>query len=102
MQEKYDKIMQKNPKKNVERQRYIDFKRCETCFDFINDKLLLLCEICDDGYHTYCLDPPQENVPKGDFVCKNCINQMYKPKARQTKFEEFKFTSTAPPTKVIN
>lgn len=102
VQEKYEKILIKNPKKNVERERYIDFKRCETCFDFINDKLLLLCEICDDGYHTYCLNPPQENVPKYDFICKNCWNQMPEGtnnsnclnlKIRQSKFEDFKFVS---------
>ena len=35
--------------------KYIELKRCEICTDFINDKYLLLCDICDDGYHSYCL-----------------------------------------------
>lgn len=103
VQEKYEKILLKNPKKNIERERYIDFKRCETCFDFINDKLLLLCEVCDDGYHTYCLDPPQETIPKTDFICLNCFKQMSKTKSsRQQKFEEFKFIQNSKTQIIIN
>ena len=30
---------------------------------------LLLCEICNDEYHTYCLDPPLMSVPDSDFYC---------------------------------
>jgi hypothetical protein len=30
-------------------------KLCEHCKGFKNGSQLLLCDICDDGYHTYCL-----------------------------------------------
>ena len=40
--------------------------RCKKDDDHAN---LLLCEICNDEYHTYCLDPPLTCVPEGDFIC---------------------------------
>jgi hypothetical protein len=30
---------------------------------------LLLCEGCNDEYHTYCLQPPLRAVPEGDWFC---------------------------------
>jgi uncharacterized Zn finger protein (UPF0148 family) len=32
----------------------------------------LLCDTCDAGWHTFCLDPPVEEVPDGDWVCPDC------------------------------
>ena len=52
---KYKKLAKSHPNKNYEYSKYLDLKRCETCTDFINDKDMLLCDICDDGYHYYCL-----------------------------------------------
>lgn len=26
---------------------------------------MLLCDGCDDSYHTFCLKPPLDDVPKG-------------------------------------
>ena len=48
-------------------------KGCVVC-KLRNDKRsMLLCNICDDGYHTYCLDPPLPGVPEGDFQCPLCL-----------------------------
>lgn len=32
-------------------------KLCEKCATPDHDELLLLCDICDDAYHTFCLVP---------------------------------------------
>ena len=46
---------------------------CGACGTGENDDQLLLCDGCDEGaYHTYCLDPPVESVPEGDWFCPNC------------------------------
>jgi hypothetical protein len=42
---------------------------CQKCGKDDHHNLLLLCECCNDEYHTYCLDPPLDRVPDGDFVC---------------------------------
>ena len=42
---------------------------CRVCHKDDNHAYLLLCEACNDEYHTYCLNPPLESVPEGDFFC---------------------------------
>lgn len=45
---------------------------CRKCKRDDDHPNLLLCEICNDEYHTYCLDPPLSSVPDHDFFCKKC------------------------------
>jgi histone demethylase JARID1 len=33
---------------------------------------MILCDYCNGGYHTYCLDPPLTAVPTGDWFCAEC------------------------------
>ena len=42
---------------------------CLTCGMDDDYALLLICELCNGEYHTYCLNPPLESVPEGDFYC---------------------------------
>jgi hypothetical protein len=46
-----------------------DEEGCLVCHKDDNHAYLLLCEACNDEYHTYCLNPPLESVPEGDFFC---------------------------------
>lgn len=32
----------------------------------------MLCDSCDAGYHIFCLDPPLDAVPDGDWACPEC------------------------------
>lgn len=34
---------------------------------------MLLCDGCDDSYHTFCLIPPLLDIPKGDWRCPACV-----------------------------
>ncbi|KAL1129625.1 hypothetical protein AAG570_012570 [Ranatra chinensis] len=34
---------------------------------------MLLCDGCDDSFHTFCLMPPISEIPKGDWRCPRCI-----------------------------
>ena len=34
---------------------------------------MLLCDGCDDSYHTFCLNPPLNEIPKGDWRCPCCV-----------------------------
>jgi len=47
-------------------------KACEVCGSPEDEAKLLLCDECNVGYHLYCLDPPLERVPKGDWFCPLC------------------------------
>lgn len=31
------------------------------------DDDMLLCDVCDQGFHTYCCDPPIKVPPKGNL-----------------------------------
>ena len=47
---------------------------CKVCRDHRHWDLMLLCDSCDDGYHTYCLNPPLPDVPEQEFwLCPRCI-----------------------------
>ncbi|KAJ7398690.1 hypothetical protein BTVI_122832 [Pitangus sulphuratus] len=38
-----------------------------------NEELLLLCDGCDKGCHTYCHRPKISTIPDGDWFCPACI-----------------------------
>eukprot|EP00986_Skeletonema_menzelii_P003565 scaffold1118_cov150-Skeletonema_menzelii.AAC.11 len=46
-----------------------DEEGCRVCHKDDNHAYLLLCEACNDEYHTYCLNPPLESVPEDN--CKH-------------------------------
>nr|XP_043612564.1 methyl-CpG-binding domain-containing protein 9-like [Erigeron canadensis] len=46
---------------------------CKVCGKDENDHILLLCDRCDAEYHTYCLDPPLQRIPKSSWYCPPCI-----------------------------
>lgn len=46
---------------------------CEVCQKANRDTQMLLCDGCDCGYHTFCLDPPLDSIPKGEWFCFTCI-----------------------------
>ena len=46
--------------------------RCRICRRKGGDEFMLLCDGCDHGYHTYCLKPPLQLVPEGDWFCRDC------------------------------
>lgn len=46
--------------------------RCEVCKSAGRERLMLLCDGCDRGFHTFCLSPPLNAVPDGDWLCKSC------------------------------
>ena len=46
---------------------------CESCGFADAEDLMLLCDWCNNGWHTYCLEPKLTAVPKGDWICPTCI-----------------------------
>uniref|UniRef100_A0A671PDG3 Bromodomain adjacent to zinc finger domain protein 2B-like n=1 Tax=Sinocyclocheilus anshuiensis TaxID=1608454 RepID=A0A671PDG3_9TELE len=48
---------------------------CQICCKGDNEELLLLCDGCDRGCHTYCHKPKITTIPDGDWFCPACISQ---------------------------
>ncbi|XP_063230043.1 lysine-specific demethylase 5-like [Bacillus rossius redtenbacheri] len=46
---------------------------CRNCGRGDAEESMLLCDGCDDSYHTFCLKPPLTEIPKGDWRCPKCI-----------------------------
>lgn len=46
---------------------------CSKCNRGDHGKVLMMCDGCDDAWHTFCLDPPLKRVPKGDWFCPKCV-----------------------------
>uniref|UniRef100_A0A671Q3W9 [histone H3]-trimethyl-L-lysine(4) demethylase n=1 Tax=Sinocyclocheilus anshuiensis TaxID=1608454 RepID=A0A671Q3W9_9TELE len=55
--------------------RSVDLYVCLMCGTGNDEDRLLLCDGCDDSYHTFCLIPPLGDVPKGDWRCPKCLAQ---------------------------
>ncbi|XP_041935566.1 lysine-specific demethylase 5A isoform X2 [Alosa sapidissima] len=61
------------PRKETLEVNFIDLYLCLVCGRGDEEERLLLCDGCDDSYHTFCLIPPLQDVPKGDWRCPKCV-----------------------------
>lgn len=55
---------------------------CQVCGSGDDDAMMVLCDDCPRGYHTYCLSPPLEQIPSGDWFCPRCAQQREESKRR--------------------
>ncbi|KAK8739072.1 hypothetical protein OTU49_003459 [Cherax quadricarinatus] len=55
----------------------IECKCCTLCGTSENDDQLLFCDDCDRGYHLYCLHPPLQEPPEGEWSCDLCLQQFH-------------------------
>ena len=47
---------------------------CKVCNLPGDAHVMLLCDECNSGYHTYCLTPPLGTVPDGVWLCPTCVD----------------------------
>ena len=46
-----------------------DAVHCQICGSRKGAPLMLLCNVCNHGFHTFCLDPPLSEVPDTQWQC---------------------------------
>lgn len=53
---------------------------CEICNKNYDDDdvKLIICDECNRGFHTYCLNPPKDEIPEEAFYCKQCLDEKEK------------------------
>ncbi|KAK7101928.1 hypothetical protein V1264_020234 [Littorina saxatilis] len=68
----------------------VDKYHCGVCTRGDGEEFMLLCDGCDDAFHTYCLIPPLPDIPKGDWRCPHCVKQACSKPAEQYGFEQSK------------
>ncbi|XP_028817662.1 remodeling and spacing factor 1 isoform X2 [Denticeps clupeoides] len=49
---------------------------CRHCGLPNHPELILLCDLCDSGYHTACLRPPLMIIPDGEWFCPPCQHKL--------------------------
>ncbi|XP_051824997.1 lysine-specific demethylase 5C-like isoform X10 [Antechinus flavipes] len=60
-------------RRNHNNTQFVDSYVCRICARGDEDDKLLLCDGCDDNYHTFCLLPPLPEIPKGVWRCPKCV-----------------------------
>ena len=50
---------------------------CEICGsnDVVYDDQFLLCDNCNLGFHTFCLEPKLDGIPDGSWFCPTCVKK---------------------------
>ena len=48
---------------------------CQLCGRADDEHLMLLCDSCNLGFHTTCLNPPLPCIPDGDWLCPSCADK---------------------------
>ncbi|KAI6233485.1 PHD-type domain-containing protein [Aphelenchoides fujianensis] len=59
-----------------ERKKATEKTLCMKCQSAKRPDVLLLCDECDDAWHTFCLKPMLHFVPDGDWFCPKCHHRM--------------------------
>ncbi|XP_074550608.1 bromodomain adjacent to zinc finger domain protein 2B-like isoform X2 [Halichoeres trimaculatus] len=62
-------------RKTITWERSIMKVLCQLCQKGDNEELLLLCDGCDNGCHTYCHKPRITTVPDGNWYCPACVEK---------------------------
>eukprot|EP00798_Chlamydomonas_sp_ICE-L_P016055 gene16055-22192_t len=66
----------KSRKSAVEDEENDDGTCCDACGAAQPEDNLLLCDGCDNAYHTTCMKPALSAVPEGDWFCHVCETDM--------------------------
>ncbi|XP_023643857.1 PHD finger protein EHD3 isoform X2 [Capsella rubella] len=61
---------------------------CRNCLTDKDDDKIVLCDGCDDAYHIYCMRPPCESIPSGEWFCTTCKAAILKVRKARKTFEK--------------
>ncbi|XP_006794209.1 lysine-specific demethylase 5C isoform X2 [Neolamprologus brichardi] len=75
-------------RRNLNNPQCVDSFVCRMCGRGDDDEKLMLCDGCDDNYHTYCLLPPLADPPKGNWRCPKCVAEECKKPTEAFGFEQ--------------
>jgi hypothetical protein len=53
----------------------VDHIVCEVCSREEPESQLLLCDLCNAGFHIFCLQPPLQHVPDSVWLCPQCVTE---------------------------
>ena len=70
---------------------------CELCKGGHHEEKIILCDRCDRGCHLFCLSPPLDQVPEGEWLCPLCKAEDAHGfiEGQQYSLDEFEKTATS-------
>lgn len=72
--------------------------QCEICGETHQAPLMLLCDGCNRGFHTFCLVPPLPAVPEEAWHCLGCAGEEEAPQPEVQPLLEQQSIDTGPPS----
>lgn len=64
------------PKKDNSDSEDWDSISCSVCKKGTQENKLLICDICNLGFHTFCLKPSLQTIPDGAWACPKCMRKI--------------------------
>lgn len=49
---------------------------CHICGNYDDDPHIVLCDKCNRGFHTKCLNPVLQRIPDKEWICLTCKKKM--------------------------
>ncbi|XP_042035148.1 bromodomain adjacent to zinc finger domain protein 2B-like [Salvia splendens] len=53
-------------------------KSCKVCEQVDSSKNMLICDNCDDAFHTACYNPRIKVLPVSEWICSSCLKKKHK------------------------
>lgn len=53
-------------------------KSCKVCKLTESSKSMIICDNCDDAFHTYCYNPRITILPVSEWLCSSCLKKKHK------------------------
>lgn len=53
-------------------------KSCKVCKLTESSKSMIICDNCDDAFHTYCYTPRITILPVSEWLCSSCLKKKHK------------------------
>ncbi|XP_029995856.1 PHD and RING finger domain-containing protein 1-like [Sphaeramia orbicularis] len=66
------KIKVRAPKRGFDEEEERNIVNCEKCGRNDRRNRMLECGRCDSGFHMFCLTPPLNVFPEGEWICPEC------------------------------
>ena len=70
----------------------MECKTCTICSQPHREDLLMFCDRCDRGYHTYCVS--LRAIPSGVWVCSRCVHE--DPDFKKRRRKEMRLLNSSP------